>query len=67
MGKRDKTIQNDNISLIKSESYNFIQFGSSAVYGKMFLVTCISKNLKTKKTANGQTVELWILAISVHI
>ena len=33
------------------------KFGFSAVHGKMFLVTIISKNLWTLKAANGQTVE----------
>ena len=32
-------------------------FGSTAVHGKMFLVTNISKNLRILKAANGQTVE----------
>ena len=39
-------------------SYPLEFMGSSAVYGKMFLVTIILKNLCTLKAALGQTVEM---------
>ena len=35
----------------------FKSVGPSAIHGKMFLVTIISKNLLTLKASNGQMVE----------